>query len=321
MNHTKTNAVLFCLVDRQGGSCPRDELCRQTGLNPAELDAVLRELAGRGHGVRSEPGGVWLSRPTALDAVLVERDLPTCRLGRSVLRFGEVSSTNDVAWDALQAGESDGLVVLAEAQRAGRGRLGRTWQAESGSAVLMSVVLAGCDPLPTEAVTISAGLAVAEAVEDVAGLHPELKWPNDVLLDGAKLAGVLVEARRVRQCDARVVGVGINVTAAPPEETVDSPACCLADRADGTVERIDLVRSVLVRLEARLDEVAAGQLDGLHDAWRTRCAMLHDRLRVRSDGRERIGRVLDVDPLEGLVLVDDRGTRHHLPAATTTVLG
>lgn len=320
MDHTKTNAVLFCLVDRPGGSCSRDELCRQGGLGPAELDDALRELAARGHDVRDEPAGVSLSRPTALDAVLVERDLPTRRLGRSVLRFAEVSSTNDVAWDALQAGESDGLVVLAEAQRAGRGRLGRTWQAEPGSAVLMSVVLADAQTLPTEAVTVSAGLAVAEAVEDVAGLHPGLKWPNDVLLDGEKLAGVLVEARRVRDRQARVVGVGVNVTSAPPGEAVDAPACCLADRTDGTVERVDLVRAVLVRLEHRLEEVAEGRLDGLHDAWRSRCAMLHERLRVRSDGRELIGRVLDVDPLEGLVLVDDRGTRHHLPAATTTVL-
>lgn len=320
MDHRKTNALLELLYDREGSACGREELCRCCELRPAELEPALRELAARGHEMQSEPGGVRLLRPAGLDAVLIERGLGTRRVGRSVLRFEEVSSTSDVAWDALSAGPADGLVVLAEAQRAGRGRLGRRWLARPGSAVLMSVVLA--EPacvLPAEAVTVAAGLGLAEAVRETAGLEAGLKWPNDVVLDGRKLAGILVEARRVRDAEALVVGAGLNVSDAPPEEKLDRPACCLAEHLGEPIERVELVRAILRRLDRWVHDIAAGRLDRLHEAFRQRCDIINTRQRIRHGDRELTGRVLDVDPLAGLVLLDDLGRHHHLPAATSTL--
>jgi BirA family biotin operon repressor/biotin-[acetyl-CoA-carboxylase] ligase len=238
-----------------------------------------------------------------------------------VLCFDEVDSTNDVAWDSARQADTDGLVILAESQRAGRGRMGRSWLSPPGANLLMSVLLRDSGTgLRHEALTIAAGLSAAEGIEEACGLHTELKWPNDVLLDGAKVAGVLVERREADGGVALVVGVGVNVAWSPPPERVDAPATHLAAHLSHPADRAETARAILRRLDAWVDAIARGDLRALHDAWVGRCGMLGERVAVLSGGRRRVGRVWDVHPLEGLVLVDDHGTRAVLPAAGASIV-
>jgi BirA family biotin operon repressor/biotin-[acetyl-CoA-carboxylase] ligase len=171
-----------------------------------------------------------------------------------------------------------------------------------------------------EALTVAAGLAVAEGIENITGLRAELKWPNDVLLGGRKVAGVLVECRRVSGKDAIVIGMGINVGVSPPAGLVDAPATCLADSFDESPDRAAVLCEVLSRLDEWISAVVGEDIEPLHEAWVSRCGMLGQRVAVEYGGRRIVGRVLDVSPLDGLVLVDDRGTNLHLPAAGTTIL-
>jgi len=251
----------------------------------------------------------------------IEQGLGTRRVGRSVLCFEEVDSTNDVAWDSARQADTDGLVVFAEAQRRGRGRQGRSWISPAGRNLLFSVLLTDrTELLPAEAVTIAAGLTVAEAIEETTGLSAELKWPNDVLLDGKKIAGVLVERRSEGGRVAMVIGIGLNVGATPPETSLDQPAGCLQDALGETVNRCAVARSVLRRLETWIEAIAAGRLSTLHEAWIARCGMLHERITVEAGRHRYTGRVADVSPLLGLELIDDHGLRIHLPAAGATIL-
>lgn len=257
-----------------------------------------------------------------LIAAEIEDGLSTRRLGRSILCFDEVDSTNDVAWDSARQGNTDGLVILAESQRAGRGRQGRRWHSPPGANILLSVVL--LDPagkLPHEAVTIAAGLAAAEAVVEATCLDAELKWPNDVLVYGEKLAGVIVELSNQNGGQMLVVGVGLNVFSAPPAEAVGYPATCLADHISQSLSRADIVRFFLQKLDHWLDAIEASRLEELHEAWLSRCGMLHERVTVISAGKEYVGRVLDVDPLRGLLLSDDHGSRVYIPAAGASIVG
>jgi len=312
----KTNRILGLLYDRNGPVWMA-ELASAVAADVAAVDAAIEELTRRGHAIERGPEGVRLARPTVLDAYLVERALPVERIGRHVVCFGEVDSTNDVAFGSVDASVDEALVVTAESQRAGRGRLGRTWVSESGAGLLTSVLLhRPAADWPQEGLTLAAGVAVAEGVDEVAGVRCELEWPNDVMLDGAKLAGVLVEVR-----DGRVVvGFGINVAAAPPADAIDRRAVCLADAAGRAIERIDLLRSILAALDVRCGELLAGQTDAIHDAWADRCGMINRRVRVAGPGGEVAGRVLDVSPTEGLILETDAGSRHHLPAATSSII-
>lgn len=330
--------VLEVLYDRRELLVPRDDLLRAAQLSPRGLEGALEHLRRAGQVLEESPHGVRLGRPARLDAHLIERGLGTRRVGRNVICFAEVGSTNDVAFQASRQRNADGLAVLAEHQRKGRGRLGRSWISPPGANVLMSVLLtepAGASPaakgpakpggaggeLPHEAVTIAAGLAVAEGVEAACGVACQLKWPNDVCAEGRKLAGVLVEVRRRGTLRCVIVGVGINANASPPRAAVDRPATDLAALTGSPVERIEVVRHVLRRLDHWVGEIASGRLEGLHDLWTGRCAMVNHRAAVLCGGRRYEGRVLDVSPREGLVLRCDQGQTVRLPAETSSLLG
>jgi BirA family biotin operon repressor/biotin-[acetyl-CoA-carboxylase] ligase len=319
--------ILAILYDRTEGYCLLDELAAACGSTPQRVEGILRDLADRGHRLEFSPAsGVRLGRPVRLEASLIERGLNARRIGRNVICFEEVNSTNDVAFDSSRQGGADGLVVLAESQRAGRGRHGRRWASPPGSGILMSALL--MDPhrrLAHEPLTIAAGLATAQGIADACGLQPQLKWPNDVLLDGAKLAGILVEVRGKGASRAVVVGIGINANGAPPPADTGRPAACLAESLGHPVERIEVVRAVLARLDEWVQRLspagrpAPAQLAALHHEWMQRCGMLNERITVTCAGVPYSGRVLDVSPLDGLVLALDSGRQVTLPAETSSL--
>ncbi|MFW6065242.1 MAG: biotin--[acetyl-CoA-carboxylase] ligase [Planctomycetota bacterium] len=309
--------VLAVLYDRGEAYVAPDELAAATGLSGSQLSDALEKLRRRGCGIEQSPAeGLRLLRPTVLHPVLIEPRLETRRVGRSVICFDEVDSTNDVTFDSACRDDSDGLAVFAEAQRSGRGRLGRGWVSQPGRNVLMSVLLsAGSAAKSHEALTVAAGLAVAEAL-DAFGVDCLLKWPNDVLLDTVKVAGVMVELRD----GCAVIGCGVNVNAAPPAGEVDFPATCLAETVGHPLERAEVAREMLRRLDEWVEHVETGRFGPLHDAFTSRCATINRRVEVRCGRRKYAGRALDVSPLEGLVLLSDEGRRLHVPAAGSTIL-
>jgi BirA family biotin operon repressor/biotin-[acetyl-CoA-carboxylase] ligase len=203
-------------------------------------------------------------------------------LGRPRLHHREIDSTNRRARELASAGAPHGTLVTAGAQTAGRGRQGRRWEAPAGSALLCSLVLREFDAL----LSLRAGLAVA----DVAGEAARVKWPNDVQVDGRKVAGVLVEGRPHEGW--AVVGIGVNVSAAP-----DLPEAAALGRED--VEGV--LGELLPALSARFAEPSEVSLDAL----RARDALLG--ARVSWDGGEGIG--AGIDPGGGLRVTTAAGER------------
>jgi BirA family biotin operon repressor/biotin-[acetyl-CoA-carboxylase] ligase len=205
----------------------------------------------------------------------------------------EVDSTNRMLLDEARAGAPDGVVLVAEHQRAGRGRMGRTWSAPPGGSLLVSVLLR--HDLSRERLhllTMAAGLALADAVRTVAGLPADLKWPNDLLVGGRKLAGMLAEADVGPDGTPRavVVGVGLNVNwdSVPDELAGIATACNL--ETGRAVGRGELLVAFLTGFEARL-----AQPDQIARDYRRRLATLGRRVRVeRADG-DVVGRAVDVD--------------------------
>jgi BirA family biotin operon repressor/biotin-[acetyl-CoA-carboxylase] ligase len=203
-------------------------------------------------------------------------------LGRPRLHHREIDSTNRRARELASAGAPHGTLVTAGAQTAGRGRQGRRWEAPAGSALLCSLVLHEFDAL----LSLRAGLAVA----DVAGEGARVKWPNDVQVEGRKVAGVLVEGRPHEGW--AVVGIGVNVSAAP-----DLAEAVALGRDD--VEAV--LAELLAALEARLTERSASSLDAL----RARDALLG--VRIEWDGGEGVGAGIAADG--GLRVTTDAGER------------
>jgi BirA family biotin operon repressor/biotin-[acetyl-CoA-carboxylase] ligase len=179
-------------------------------------------------------------------------------LGRPRLHLRETGSTNDRARELAAAGAPHGTLVTAGAQTAGRGRQGRAWAAPPGRALLMSLVLREAHPL----LPLAAAVGVAEAV----GEEARIKWPNDVQLDGRKVAGILAEGRP--QEGWAVLGIGVNVAI----RVADLPAA-LHDTAGTLGREPSDVEPFLTELLRSLERSLALPADELLDAWRTRDAL------------------------------------------------
>ena len=316
------NVILGLLYDRRD-FVSMHELAAEVGCSgdSGRLERALDELRGRGHKLDIEPArGLRLAQPIGLDAYLVERNLNTNLIGCSVVCFDEVDSTNDVAMASVAQEGTGGLVVTAESQRAGRGRQGSRWICPPGAGLLFSVLLTdGPELLGGEPTTIAAGLAVAEGIEESCSVQCDLKWPNDVCIRGEKVAGVLIESRPHGTTRAMAIGIGVNVYGSPPREAIGRPATHLSRHSE-SVRRIDLLRSILRRLDYWRGEIIACRYDSLHEQWLRRCGMLHQRVRILSAGVEYVGRAVDISPLEGLILARDDGVHVHLHGAVSTVL-
>jgi len=259
----------------------------------------------------------------------IHRDLPTTVVGRTVRYYRQVGSTNDMARDLARAGQAEGLTLIADEQTAGRGRMGRGWTAPPGSSLLISVLLrpSWLEPSNSFALIILAGVALCEAIEQVTPLRAALKWPNDLLLPVhtasgpafRKAAGILSEIElNDGAIDWVIVGMGINVNWAP-QGIVDGKdlgevAASVASALGTPVERLGLLRELLVRLDRRYASLRAGQAGELFEEWRARLVTLGQPVNVRLPHGHVAGIAEDVDPSGALRVRDASGVLHTILA-------
>lgn len=228
-------------------------------------------------------------------------------IGREIIRLGRVASTMDVLDGFARAGEPDGLVVLADEQTAGRGRAGRTWIAPAGRNLLCSILLrppVAPDRLGTLPLII--GVAVAETVERFVPIPCRLKWPNDVLVDGRKIAGILVQSRIAGTAvDFVNLGIGINVDAT--RDTLPEGATSISVERGSDVGCETVLQMLLERLtDAYAAFAVAGGRPDLA-AWRRHAAMLGEHVTIVTGGAPLSGTFLDVDEDGRLLLKQDSG--------------
>ena len=237
---------------------------------------------------------------------------PTWRIAR----VAETGSTNADLLAAALAGEEPGIVLVADHQTAGRGRLDRRWEAPAGTSLLVSILLR---PLPgggrLHRLTQAVGLAALDACETVAGVRPVLSWPNDVYVADRKLAGILAEAaRRATTIIGVVVGMGMNVNwpeDLPPE--LAGRLVSLNHVAGHEVDRDALLDALLASLAAcRWDELAA--------RYRANLATIGRRVDVTAGERHFTARAVDVTPEGELVVEHDDERREAFSAADVTLL-
>ncbi len=267
---------------------------------------------------------------------LQDSDFLSCdslgRVGSRIELLAEVDSTN--AYLARRAAElPDGAAVFAEYQSAGRGRLGRAWLAPRGSSVLCSVLLfepvAAVDGggLLAPHATMLATVAACEAIETVSDCRPGVRWPNDVVIAGRKLGGVLAEviAPKAAEADrsrAVIIGIGINCLQHPghfePELTQRATSLEIESRLP--VARAGIAAALLTRLDAwvRALQARAAAVARLRQEWRCRSADLGARVALQHDATVFTGTVVDICDTGDLDVQLDFGGRRRFAAKTTT---
>jgi BirA family transcriptional regulator, biotin operon repressor / biotin---[acetyl-CoA-carboxylase] ligase len=250
----------------------------------------------------------------ALSRSTIIAGLTTHTIGRAIEHHRQIDSTNTRAVELARAGAPEGTLVLAEEQTAGRGRLGRRWHAPAGSSLLFSLILRP-DLAPSQAqrATMIVSLAAVEAIDAVTRLHAAVKWPNDVLVNGRKVGGVLTElgAGVSGALDYVVVGMGLNVNLAVEDlPEVMTPATSLMREAGQRVSRLSLLLALLERVEYHLERMRRG--GSPHEAWRRRLATLGQHVVVGTPEETIEGLAEDVDA-DGALMVrtadDESGER------------
>jgi len=240
-------------------------------------------------------------------------------LGTQRIDLAECGSTNDEAGRLARAGARHGTIVIAETQRAGRGRDGRPWQSPPGMGLYLSAVLR--PPLPLVDVppmTLAIGIGLCDAARST-GAPATLKWPNDLLVDGKKLAGVLVEAQsQGTKLDAVVIGIGVNIVGPLPAEVAEI-ATTLEYAADSQIDREAFIAAVLANVEHWVDRYVAMGLEEIIPAWQDRMA-LGLSARATVDGAPLTGVVWGLDEDGALLLRDNDGAVHRVRSGDVEVV-
>lgn len=245
----------------------------------------------------------------------IESRIDTRRFGRPLFWIDEVDSTNRVLREWADEGATEGTVLVADFQSAGRGRRGRIWVAPPGTGVLMSVLL--MPAVNMQLIPFVTAVALAEAVESIAHLDVRLKWPNDVLIGEKKVAGILAEAHATDTQTVVVVGTGINVNV-PAEVVAQFPsATSLSLEADHPIDRIALLQRFLEVWESAYDVLQAGSWS--LEAWKARTDMLGRAIEVIDGDRTSSGIATDVAGDGALLVQDNAGDIRRFYAGDVTV--
>ncbi len=215
----------------------------------------------------------------SLSSRSITKGLGTRFVGQRVVYHPSLTSTNDVAKRAAQKGVAEGMVVVADEQTAGRGRLKRAWLSPRGSVALSVVLRPRLVDLPS--IIMLASLAVVHTVEKVTGLKPVIKWPNDVLINGRKVCGILIESDVQGDTVYTIIGIGINVNLRLADfPDIQQIATSLSDELGKEVSRLSVVRQLLVEMENLYLTLLAG--GSIYEGWRDALVTLGKRVRVRA---------------------------------------
>jgi BirA family biotin operon repressor/biotin-[acetyl-CoA-carboxylase] ligase len=324
MNETTTRVLE--LLKAGGEYLSGEEIGRKLGITRSAVWKHVRELKESGYGIASSPKKGYGLRAAANipSAAEVTPHLTTQTLGRHIAFHATVDSTNRVAGDLARQGAGEGAVVVADAQTAGRGRMGRHWQSPPGDNLSFSVLLTpDVEPARVPQLALVAAVAVHEGLRDccpeVAAL---IKWPNDILVGGRKVAGILCEASMEADRVHRVVlGIGINVNGAHPPRELRDVATTMRSAGGREYSRPALLAAILNRLEPRYRGwLRDGSLSGLIGYYERHSAL--DGRLVVAENRSGVvrGTARGITPTGELVLESADGSLLHLLAGDVHLL-
>lgn len=290
-----------------------DELARTLGVDKASLGEALQTAIEWGYRIDHGGGKVrFISPPDLLTSTEIGCGLKTRFLGKSVLAYRSVKSTNDIALGLAEDGQTEGTLITAEQQTAGRGRFGRDWKSPPQTGIYMSLILRpNFPPDQAPALSLVAALAVAESIEQHCPGQVAVKWPNDVLIDRKKVAGILTElATDNSKIKHVVVGIGINVNQTNEDFPSDlrHKATSIRIALKEKIDRVALIQSILERFEPAYLEYQETRLQSMLTRLRAYSSLIGKKVKLDQGGEIIEAEALDIAPDGGLIVRGKAGT-------------
>lgn len=320
--------ILLALRQTSGGAVSGADLAARLNLSRAAVWARIEELRKLGYEIEASPHGGYrlLSAPDLLLADdLMAMVGPESTIGRDIRVFQETGSTNDIVDKMGRDEVPEGVVVFAESQTKGRGRLGREWVSPPGRGLWFSILLRpALPPQAATQITIAAATGLARAIKERTHVAPEIKWPNDLLVRGRKLCGILTEmSAELDTIRYVVLGIGLNVNFAaedwPP--ALRPLATSLRLETGHPIRRTELAAAILRELNRDYQRVRGGAFESLADEWERQCSTIGQNVEVCQGTRKLRGRAEALDAEGALLLRTDHGHLERIVGGDVTLRG
>jgi len=319
--------LLQYLKEEQGQFVSGEKVSSRLAISRSAIWKQITRLKEEGYDIESFPRkGYALRRiPDCLLASEIREGLNTRLIGQGpIFHFQDTDNTNNQAKKLAYGGAPEGALVIAEGQSQGRGRRGRTWFSPPGQGIYATVILR--PPLPlSEApkLTLLTSVATADALESRTGLPIRIKWPNDILVKGRKLAGILTEiGTEMDSLDFAIIGLGLNVNipqaSFPPD--LRTPATSVLIEKGEPCSRIHLLQTWLEALERTYTLFCHGDFDEILSRWKILTDIVGSRIAVDLPGRRYTGEVQEVDENGVLILKGPDGTLQRIFSGDITLL-
>ena len=317
---------LLSLLRERNGYVSGQELCRHFGVSRTAVWKAVNRLKEAGYEIEAVPNKGYriLSCPDSVAAVEVSSLMETEVIGRDVRYKETIDSTNLYARRLGEDGAAEGVLVVADEQTAGKGRSGRHWTTPPGSAIAMSVLLRPrIAPERISMVTLVMGLAVAKAVRELYGLDALIKWPNDVVVNGKKICGILTEmSAELMAVNYIVIGVGINSNMKEFPEEIRTTATSVALELGQDISRSQLIAEVMKHFETLYRcFLETSDLSRIMSDYNAILVNTGRRVRVLEPGNEYSAQALGTDRLGRLLVRTDEGTVREVYAGEVSVRG
>lgn len=281
------NRILDLLKDQHGDFLSGESISQALNITRAAVWKQIQGLKEAGYEIEGQTKrGYRLGKiPNALDEWALKQELKTEALGRPLFLFDELPSTNDRIKDIIRQGREHGTVVIAKSQSSGHGRMQRVWESPRGG-LWLSILLKPRLSLGDAAkLTLSTGVALAQTVQELYGLKAGIKWPNDLVHQGKKVAGILGEvAGEWNTVQTLILGIGVNANFSCQDLSPDLPAATLQDILCHEVNLNQLAATLLYNLEKEVQSLEQGDVQGLIQRWTSFAVGLDQPVRVERAG-------------------------------------
>jgi BirA family biotin operon repressor/biotin-[acetyl-CoA-carboxylase] ligase len=299
-----------------------EELSTQLSVSRAAVWKHIEKLRKDGYRIEAVPhlGYKLVSVPDRMLAEELQWKLGTSVIGKRIFSYDTVDSTNTIAYTFAQDGLAEGAVVVAEAQRKGKGRLGRQWSSPKGAGIYLSCILRPqLLPLEVPKITLVTAVACVTAVRSVSGLNAQIRWPNDVLINDKKVCGILTEMRAEQDTvNFVIVGIGVNVNTTSSD--LPDEATSIKEELGRSVSRIEAGKTLLRQLEHYYTLFKNDGFKPIIDEWHTYSGIVGARVKVACHDRELVGQVQDIDENGALIIRLDNGLLERVLAGDLRLL-
>lgn len=302
-----------------------EEISQKIGVTRAAVWKVIKKLQAEGYEIESstKKGYRLLNTPNVVTPSEIKHNLKTETLGQVICYQERLDSTNNKAKALAREGAKEGLLVITDHQTQGKGRLGRVWESPAGTGIWMSLVLRP-NILPQHAsqLTLVAGLSMCETIQEVTGLEAKIKWPNDIVVNGKKVCGILTEmSAEIEGINYIILGIGVNVNMAYFSEELPY-ASSLALEGKREYSRKEIIKRFLEKFEDDYyNYKLKPDLAVIMERYEKSCISLHKKVKLLMRNEEIIAKATGITKDGGLLVVFEDGTSKEVLSGEVSVRG